>query len=97
MRIKWLQRALLDLAEVEAYIARDNPAAAAYQVLNIIRAVSLLKEQQGIGRAGRVAGTRELIVPGTLYLVPYRVRDNTVEILRVYHAARKWPARPEDW
>lgn len=91
MQVKWLRLALLDLDDVEAFIARDNPAVAAEQVLKIIRAVSLLREQQGLGRAGRVPGTKELVVPGMPYIVPYRVRNGTVEILRVYHAARRWP------
>lgn len=93
MQVRWLRLALLDLDEVEAYIVRDKPTAAAEQVLKIIRTVSLLEEQQGLGRAGRVPGTRELVVPGTPYIVPYRVRGNSVEVLRVYHAARKWPHR----
>lgn len=93
LRVKWLQLTLLDLDEVEAYIARDNPVVAAGQVLTIIRTVSLLREQQGLGRSGRVPGTKELVVPGTPYIVPYRVKNVIVEILRVYHAARKWPQR----
>jgi plasmid stabilization system protein ParE len=46
-----------------------------------------------MGRAGRVTGTRELVVAGTPYIVPYRVRVEAVEILRVFHAARKWPEK----
>jgi toxin ParE1/3/4 len=46
-----------------------------------------------MGRRGRVAGTRELIVSDTPYIIPYRVRANAVEILRVFHAAGKWPNR----
>ncbi len=92
MRVKWIRRALLDLEEVEAYVAaRDNPAAAAETVLGIARAVSLLQEQPGIGRAGRVPGTRELVIPDSPYIVPYRVKDNIVQVLRVYHASRRWP------
>jgi addiction module RelE/StbE family toxin len=91
LRVKWISRALRDLDEVEAYIARDNPAAAAETVLGIARAVSLLQEQPGLGRAGRVPGTRELVVPNTPFIVPYRVKDNTVQVLRVYHASRRWP------
>lgn len=91
MRVRWLRRALLDLDEVEAHIALDDPQAAAEVVLRIVRAVSLLKEQPGIGRAGRVPGTRELVVPTTPYIVPYRVKDDAVQILRVYHSSRKWP------
>jgi toxin ParE1/3/4 len=82
---------LRDLDEVEAYIARDNPTAAAETVLGIARAVSLLQEQPGLGRAGRVPGTRELVIPDSPYIVPYRVKDNIVQVLRVYHASRRWP------
>jgi toxin ParE1/3/4 len=93
LRVRWLKRALRDLDETEAYIAQDDPQAATAVVLRIVRAVSHLKEQSGIGRAGRVPGTKELIVPKTPFIVPYRVKDDTVQILRVYHSSRKWPDR----
>ena len=91
MRVRWLDRALRDLNEAEAYIAKDDPQAAAGVVLRIVRAASQLKDQPGIGRTGRVPGTKELIVPKTPFIVPYRVKDDTVQILRVYHSSRKWP------
>ncbi len=56
-----------------------------------MRAVDLLTKNPAMGRPGRVSGTRELVVADTSYLVPYRVRANAVEILRVFHASRKWP------
>jgi len=62
-------------------------------VVKIITAVTLLREQQGIGRAGRVPGTKELLVSGLPYIIPYRVKDETVQILRVYHTSRKRPDR----
>jgi addiction module RelE/StbE family toxin len=91
LRVRWLRRALLDLEAVEAYIAQDDPDAAAGLVLRVVQTVSLLKEQPGIGRSGRLPNTRELIVPDTPYIVPYRVKGDTVQILRVYHSSRKWP------
>jgi plasmid stabilization system protein ParE len=45
------------------------------------------------GRPGRVSDTRELVVPETPFIAPYRVRDDRVEILAVFHGARRWPAR----
>lgn len=93
MRVRWLERALRDLDETEAYIAQEDPQAADDIVLRIVRAVSHLKEQPGIGRAGRVPGTKELIVPKTPFIVPYRVKDDTVQVLRVYHSSRMWPGR----
>ena len=92
MRIRWFRQALLDLDQIETYIAEASPATAAEVVVKIIKAVSLLGAQQGIGRAGRVPGTKEMIVPGLSYIVPYRVKDGEVQILRVYHTSRKWPA-----
>jgi len=93
VRIKWLRLALLDLDAIETFVAADSPAAAVDVVVQVIRSVSLLADQPGIGRAGRVPGTRELLVPGTPYIIPYRVKDGVVEVLRVYHSSRKWPAR----
>lgn len=91
MRVKWLQVALANLDAEADYIAEDNPAAADRLVQKIFRATNLLAKNPAIGRPGRVPGTRELIIPGTPYIVPYRVRANALEILRVFHAARKWP------
>jgi toxin ParE1/3/4 len=91
VRVRWLRRALRNLDEEAEYIARDNPAAAARTVLRIATAVEQLTNHPASGRIGRVPGTRELVVTGTPFIVPYRVRGDAVEILRVFHAARKWP------
>jgi toxin ParE1/3/4 len=75
------------------YIARDNPEAAAGVVIVIQAAVERLSNFPSMGRPGRVPGTRELIVSGTPYIIPYRVRGEEVQILRVFHGARKWTRR----
>ncbi len=93
MRVKWLRRALRNLDEEAAYIARDNPQAAARVVERIESSVERLKSYPASGRPGRVSGTRELVVGGTAYIIPYRVRGEAVEILRVFHGSRKWPAK----
>jgi toxin ParE1/3/4 len=46
-----------------------------------------------MGRAGRVAGSRELVVTGTPFVVAYRLKAESLQILAVLHAARKWPRR----
>lgn len=91
MRIRWLARARRDLHLVEAFISQDDPRAAVRTVLRIVEAVGRLAENPGMGRAGRIDGTRELVVGDTPFIVPYRVKDGRVEILRVFHHARKWP------
>ena len=94
MIVEWSQRAADDLASLRAFIAEDDPAAAQRVVLRIVRSIEqLLARQPHIGRPGRVPGTRELVVPRTPYVVPYRVRNNGLQVLRVYHGARKWPER----
>lgn len=91
MRIRWLDEAISDLIEIRDYITNDKPQAAQAVASRIRKTVDLLKDQPGIGRPGRVEGTKELIIPGLPYIIPYRVKANTIEILRVLHTARKWP------
>ena len=93
MQIRWLRTALRNLDEEAAYIAADAPAAARLVVGRVLAAVNLLIDQPALGRPGRVPGTRELVVPKTRYLVPYRVRRDTIEILRVFHTSRRLPQR----
>ena len=93
MRVRWLRRALRNLDEEAEYIARDNPQASARIVERIAASVDRLGKHPASGRIGRVPGTRELVITGTPYIIPYRVRGDTVEILRVFHAARKWPEK----
>jgi len=94
VRVRWLKRALKNLDKEAEYIARDNLQAAARIVERIATGVDRLATHPAAGRPGRVPGTRELVINGTVfYVVPYRVRDETVEILRVFHAARKWPEK----
>jgi toxin ParE1/3/4 len=91
LKIRWLKLAAQDLEQAEAYIAQDSPASDVRVVLRIIEAVEVLAVQPGIGRIGRVEGTRELVVTGTPFIVPYRQKNNYIEILRVYHHSRRWP------
>ena len=94
IRVRWLRAALHNLDNEAAYIATDDPEAAARTVERIRRAVEHLAAHPEIGRPGRVSRTRELVVAGTPYIIPYRVKRGSVEILRVFHAARRWPERP---
>lgn len=44
-----------------------------------------------IGRAGQVAGTRELVISRYPYIAAYQVKGKAVEILAVVHTSRLWP------
>jgi addiction module RelE/StbE family toxin len=91
VRVRWLRRALANLLSSAAYVAERDPAAAARIAARLEAAVRELARHPAMGRPGRVAGTRELVVPGTPYVVPYRVVGEEIQILRVFHGAQRWP------
>jgi toxin ParE1/3/4 len=91
VQVQWTEKANRNLDEMEAYIAQDNHEAAVRVVLKVIRSMEQLADSPGLGRPGRILGTRELVIGGTPFLVPYRVRGEVIEILVVLHGARKWP------
>lgn len=91
MQVKWLKTALKNLDDEAEYIAEDDPVAAKRVVERIVHTINLLPDNPALGYAGRVHGTRELVIPGTRYIVPYRVRPRLgqIEVLRVFHTSRK--------
>jgi len=89
VRLIWEEDALSDLEGIFTFIAQDNPEAATETTQRITEAVGRLEESPGMGRPGRVANTRELVIPGTSYLVPYRVKRREIQILRVFHTAQR--------
>jgi plasmid stabilization system protein ParE len=93
MQVRWLRKALRNLDDEATYIATDDPAAARLVVKRVLDADSILAQQPGLGRPGRVPGTRELSIAKTRYIVPYRVRGETVEILCMFHTSRRLPDR----
>lgn len=95
MRVRWLATAVADLRALRAYIAREDPKAARRTARRILEAIDLLADMPGMGRAGRIAGTREFVLSGTPYIVIYRVAGEWLEILRLLHGARRWPRDPE--
>ena len=93
MKIIWSPSARADLISVRAYIGQDNPKAAQATAKRLFAAAEQLAEFPASGRPGRLPHTRELVVTGTPFILPYRVRDGTVEIIAVLHGSRKWPQR----
>ena len=91
MRVRWLDKAIDDLEALRCYIAEDNEKAAASIAAKILSAIDTLSTQPNMGRPGRVVNTRELIISETPFIIPYRVKHDIIEILRVYHCAMQWP------
>jgi toxin ParE1/3/4 len=91
MTVVWSRRAIDNLIALRDYIAEDSPRSAGIVARQILDAVELLTTQPHIGRPGRLTGTRELVIAGTPYVIPYRVRRGRLELLAVFHGRQKWP------
>ncbi len=92
MKLVWTRLALEDLNSAYEYLAAENLRAAATVVERIEAAVKALRAHPNLGRAGRVEGTRELVIAGTPFIIPYHLGKKQVEILALIHAARRWPS-----
>lgn len=89
--VQWGATAKRDLFNIVDYIAQDDPAAA-WRVRDAIKAhMERLTDHNKLGKAGRVKGTRELVIPGLPYIAVYRLESPGVLILRVLHGAQMWP------
>jgi toxin ParE1/3/4 len=91
VRVEWLGEAERSLTAQLEWIAEHDPWAALDVGDAIHTAVGRLADYPAIARAGRVPGTRELVVVGTPYIVVYRIEPSAVVILRVLHSAQLWP------
>ena len=90
-RLEYAPRYFRRLEDIRERIAADNPAAAIRMIERIRAAVMRLAGSPALDRPGRVAGTRELVIPRTPYIVPYRVNGDVVQIITVLHDAQRWP------
>ena len=91
MRIIWLVEAERDIDWIAEYILKDDPAAALRLIYTIREATRVLSEHPNAGRTGRVEGTRELVISGLPYILPYQIAGQEIRILAVMHTSRKWP------
>lgn len=93
MLVKWLKGATRDLDAEASYLAQEDIDLAQNAYSYIRDRVEQLGTFPKSGRPGRVTGTRELVLDRYPYIIPYRVKDKTVEILRVFHTSRKLPQK----
>lgn len=89
LEIVWSRRALARLAEIRQFVALDKPDAAARLASRIVSVVAALRTHPSLGRAGVEAGTRELVIGGTPYIVIYRSGRRRITVLTVWHGAQK--------
>jgi addiction module RelE/StbE family toxin len=92
MQLVWTPESVDDREAIYAFIEVDNPRAALALDTLISEKAERLLEQPGLGRPGRVRGTRELVLHPNYLLIYDQVQDR-LRILRVLHAARQWPRK----
>ncbi len=91
MVIQWTTPATEELVSAYEYAAAENPAAARRITNHIWETVEVLARHPMAGRKGRIAGTWDLVISGTPFIVAYQIKKKEVWIVAVMHAARKWP------
>ncbi len=91
MRVRWTIPATDDLYNIIHRIQSDNPDAAAEVAESLYDGCGGLRRFPHLGRKGRISGTRELVFAGLPYIVVYRIQDQVVEVMRIYHGAQDWP------
>jgi addiction module RelE/StbE family toxin len=90
--IKWTEQATQQLDQAHDYIAlSNNQAAAARITMQIVTAVQQLAAFPMSGKAGRVPGTRELVISNTPFIAAYAIDRADIIILAIYHGAQQWP------
>lgn len=90
MKVIFDARAVDDLTHIHSWISGNNPAAAVGVIEAILAATERLAAHPFIGRAGRVEGTREWVVPRLPYIVVYRADEGNDElrVIAVFHGAQ---------
>jgi len=91
VKLTWSAFALSDRDAIFTFIEAENPSSAILVDEGIVADAHRLIDFPANGRVGRIAGTRELVINGTPYVVAYAVTQSAVRILRVLHGAREWP------
>jgi plasmid stabilization system protein ParE len=93
LKLFWTPLAGKNLRAVYDYIAIENPGAAESLAGRIVSCAEILAQYPQMGRAGRMEGTRELVIAGTPFVVIYRTGREQIDVLTVFHRARRWPEK----
>lgn len=91
MRLRWTPSAAADLEHIYYYLVEHHAHRARPTVRQLYDRIRSLKATPRLGRPGREEGTRELLMTNLPYLVVYRLTDQAIEILHIYHGAQQRP------
>ena len=91
MRIRWTRAAAEDLEHIKGYLTENHPQFAQSTVIELYETIRSLKTSPRRGRLGREEGTSELVLSRLPYIVAYRMKQQAIEILHVFHSAQNRP------
>ena len=91
MRLRWTPAAAEDLEHIQEYLAEHHPQFAQSIIIELYESIRALKTSPRLGRVGREEGTRELVLTRLPYIVAYRIREQAVEVLHIFHGAQNRP------
>jgi len=91
MRIRWTPAAVSDLQSISDYLKDPQPKYRHPTLRRMYERIRGLRDLPYTGRPGRESGTREILFPPMPYVAVYRVREKTLEVVRVYHTAQDRP------
>jgi toxin ParE1/3/4 len=88
MRIRWTPAAAADLQHISDYLKEHHSNYRQATIRRLYETIRQLKSAPHLGKPGRVEGTREILFPPMPYVAVYRIREQSVEILRIWHTAQ---------
>ena len=91
MRIRWTPAAAADLQHISDYLKDHHPRYRRPTMRKLYESIRSLKTLPHSGRPGREEGTREILFPPLPYVAVYRVKEQSIEVVRIYHAAQDRP------
>ena len=91
MRIRWTPAAAADLQNIGDYLKERHPQYRQPTMRKLYETIRSLKQSLHRGRPGSEEGTREILFPPLPYVAVYRVKEQTIQVVRIYHGAQKRP------
>jgi toxin ParE1/3/4 len=88
MRLRWTAAAAEDLKSIYSYLCENHPPFALPTIRLLYDSARSLRNLPGRGRSGTIPDTREFVLPRLPYIIVYRVTDQVIEIVRIYHGAQ---------
>lgn len=91
MRLRWTPAAAEDLEHIKDYLAEHHPQFAQSTIIELYESIRSLKISPRLGRVGREEETRELVLTRLPYIVAYRIKEQAIEVLHIFHGAQNRP------